>query len=371
MIKSQQFDVIVIGGGIAGISAAAGLASTLKVLVLEAESQPGYHASGRSAAYFAPAYGNAVVRSLTAASASFYQNPPKDFAPDLLIPRSSLFVADQDEASALDALWSSQPGLEFVTPEDLPEHISILKPGLFGGLLDVDGGDLRVDAILEGFRRRLLKRGGAIETRKQVVELAPEGQGWRVRCSCDASFDAAYVINAAGAWADDIAVRAGLKPLSLIPKRRTAVLIEAAAEWCHQRWPMCVGVSEHFYFKAEGHQLLISPADETPQVACDAQPEDYDIALAIDRVQAVCELGEIKVKSAWAGLRTFASDGAFVVGEDARAPGFFWFAGQGGYGFQSAPALADLITGLVTKRHLTDIEQASLPLLNPARLQVS
>ena len=250
--------MIVIGGGIAGISAAAGLASTLKVLVLEAESQPGYHASGRSAAYFAPAYGNAVVRSLTAASASFYQNPPKDFAPDLLIPRSSLFVADQDEASALDALWSSQPGLEFVTPEDLPEHISILKPGLFGGLLDVDGGDLRVDAILEGFRRRLLKRGGVIETRKQVVELAPEGQGWRVRCSCDASFDAAYVINAAGAWADDIAVRAGLKPLSLIPKRRTAVLIEAAAEWCHQRWPMCVGVSEHFYFKAEGVTDLAS-----------------------------------------------------------------------------------------------------------------
>ena len=118
-------------------------------------------------------------------------------------------------------------------------------------------------------------------------------------------------------------------------------------------------------------ELLISPADETPQVACDAQPEDYDIALAIDRVQAVCELGEIKVKSAWAGLRTFASDGAFVVGEDARAPGFFWFAGQGGYGFQSAPALADLITGLVTKRQLTDTEQASLPLLNPARLQVS
>ena len=191
---------------------------------------------------------------------------------------------------------------------------------------------------------------------------------WQVRCHDGVVASAKIIVNAAGAWADEVGRLAGLAPLGLQPKRQTACLIAVPERLNHGRWPMCVGIQENFYFKAEGAHLLVSPADETLSAPCDAQPEELDIALAIDRFQSVCDLPVDRIQSHWAGLRTFAPDGNVVVGADPRLAGFFWFAGQGGYGFQSAPAMADLICQLVRKEAVPRSQTALLAQLAPARL---
>ena len=368
MIKEPQFDVIVIGGGIAGISAGAGLAETQRVLVIEAESQPGYHASGRSAAYFAPAYGNAAVRLMTADSQDFYQSPSVEFAQDLLKPRGSLFLARQNELDLLEDMAVIQPELERWSAEAIRAQVPIIHSDVLGGLFDPIGGDLDVHAILQGYLKQLRLRGGTLQTNSRVLGLDRAGEQWHVRCSDGLVATARIIVNAAGAWADEVGVLAGLAPLGLQPKRRTACLIEVPEGLNHTQWPMCVGIQEDFYFKAEGAHLLVSPADETLSPPCDAQPEDLDIALAIDRFQGVSNLSVKRIQSRWAGLRTFAPDGNFVVGADPRLVGYFWFAGQGGYGFQSAPAMAALICRLVLNQAVPNHQVAILRQLVPDRL---
>lgn len=363
-----EFDVIVIGGGIAGVSAGASLAAAQKVLVIEAESQPGYHASGRSAAYFAPAYGNASVRLMTVDSQGFYKAPPAEFAPEVLKPRGALFLARQNELDLLEAMAADQPGLEWMSAEALRAQVPIIHSDVVGGLLDPIGGDLDVHAILQGYLMQLRVRGGLLQTHSRVLGLDRVGEHWQVRCREGLVASARIIVNAAGAWADEVGLLAGLAPLGLQPKRRTACLIEVPQGLNHAQWPMCVGIQEDFYFKAEGAHLLVSPADETLSAPCDAQPEELDIALAIDRFQSVCDLSVDRIQSRWAGLRTFAPDGNFVVGADPRVADYFWFAGQGGYGFQSAPAMADLICRLVMKAAVPPHQAAILPLLTPGRL---
>ena len=363
-----EFDVIVIGGGIAGVSAGASLAAAQKVLVIEAESQPGYHASGRSAAYFAPAYGNAAVRLMTLDSQDFYQAPPVEFAKDLLKPRGAVFLARQNELDLLEDMASEQPELERVSAEAIRAQVPIIHSDVVGGLFDPIGGDLDVHAILQGYLKQLRVRGGTFQTDARVLGLDRVGEHWQVRCRDGLVASAKIIVNAAGAWADEVGLLAGLPPLGLQPKRRTACLIEVPKVFNHADWPMCVGIQEDFYFKAEGAHLLVSPADETPSAPCDAQPEDFDIALAIDRFHSVCDLPVDRIQSRWAGLRTFAPDGNFVVGADPRLAGYYWFAGQGGYGFQSAPAMADLICRLVRKEAVLGPQAAILAQLAPARL---
>ena len=368
MVSVPEFDVIVIGGGIAGVSAGASLAAKQKVLVIEAESQPGYHASGRSAAYFAPAYGTAAVRRLTVDSHRFYRTPPAEFARDLLKPRGSLFLARQNEAGLLEDLAANQPELERMSLEAIRAQVPIIDSNVSGGLLDLNGGDLDVHAILQGYLKQLRARGGTLQTDVRVLGLDRLGEHWQVRCGDGLVASARIIVNAAGAWADEVGMLAGLAPLGLQPKRRTACLIEVPEALNHAKWPMCVGIQEDYYFKAEGAHLLVSPADETLSAPCDAQPEDLDIALAIDRFQRVCNLPVKRVQFRWAGLRTFAPDGNFVVGADPRLAGYFWFAGQGGYGYQSAPAMADLICRLVLAEAVPTHQVAILPQLAPARL---
>ena len=352
-------DIIVIGAGIAGVSAAAELAATARVIVLEREPQPGYHATGRSAAFFVVSYGNAAVRAITAASEPFYRSPPQGFTDVPLIrPRPCVFFGRPDQRAAMKSLHDEVPSLQELTPEQVREQVPVILPGyLEGGLLDDSGGDLDVDAILQGFLRRLRERGGKLLSGREVQGLSRNNGLWKV-ITGDETLSAPLVVNAAGAWADEIARLAGLDPLGLQPKRRTAMLIGAPQGHDITGWPLMVNVEEEFYFKPDAGALLLSPADETPSPPCDAQPEELDVALAVDRFETATGLEISRVTHRWAGLRTFAPDKTFVAGFDPRTEGFFWLAGQGGYGVQTSPGMAQLATALITGS--SPLEQAGV-----------
>jgi D-arginine dehydrogenase len=365
-------DIIIIGGGIAGVSLGARLAVHNKVTILEMEQQPGYHATGRSAAFFAPAYGNKVVRTITAASEAFFRNPPDDFTDvALLHPRDALYVARQDQREIMSRLLSKSTQLSALDGKALAEKVPILDTDtLVAGALDESGGDLDVDAILQGYLRRFRMLGGEIITNSKVEQLRRINGKWVVR-TADAEYQCAIIVNAAGAWADSVAVSAGLRGLGIQPLRRTVVLVDAPPACDISSWPLTIDIEEQFYFKPDAGQLLISPADETPARPCDAQPEEMDIAIAIERVRQVTDLDVQKINHSWAGLRSFAPDKTFVTGFDPQSEGFFWFAGQGGYGVQSSPALADIGSYLISGHHeLMSREAMSelLPLIAPDRL---
>lgn len=365
---SDTADVIIVGAGIAGVSLAARLAPRLRVIVLEAEPQPGYHATGRSAAFFVTAYGNALVRAVTVLSEGFYRQPPAGFSEvPLLNPREVVFFGRQDQRQALDRLHAEVPALVSVDAAWLLERVPVFAPGhVHAGLLDSSGGDLDVDAVLQGFLRQARHAGCVLHTGAPVVGMERSGGGWRLR-TAGGAFSAPLVVNAAGAWADPLAGLAGLAPLGLQPLRRTAMLVPLPAGMDCRRWPFAVDVEEAFYFKPDAGQLLLSPADETPSAPCDAQAEEYDVALAVDRFEAATTLQVERVSHRWAGLRTFAPDKSFVVGFDPRAEGFFWLAGQGGYGVQSAPGLSALAAALLTGE--PDPAHATLyEAMQPARL---
>ena len=367
-------DIIVIGAGIAGVSAAAELAASARVIVLEREPQPGYHATGRSAAFFVLSYGNSAVRAVTAMSESFYRSPPQGFTDvPLLRPRPCIFFGRTDQRGALLSLHDEVPSLQQLTVEEVRERVPIMLPDyLEGGLLDKTGGDLDVDAILQGFLRRLRDRGGELYAHREVHSISRSNGLWKVR-SRNETLTAPVIVNAAGAWVDEIAPLAGLEPLGLQPKRRTAMLTGAPQGRDFSDWPLMVNVEEEFYFKPDAGALLLSPADETPSPPCDAQPEELDVALAVDRFETATGLNVSRVTHRWAGLRTFAPDKTFVVGFDPRTEGFFWLAGQGGYGVQTAPGLAKLTTSLITgtsPREQTDRNEDLTFLLAPDRLLI-
>ena len=365
-------DIIIIGGGIAGVSAASELAATARVIVLEREPQPGYHATGRSAAFFVISYGNAAVRAITAASEPFYRAPPPGFTDVPLIrPRPCIFFGRPDQAESLMSLHNEVPSLQRLGAEAVREQVPIILPGyLEGGLLDDTGGDLDVDAILQGFLRRLRERGGKLYSGREVHGLSRGNGLWKV-VTGDETLTAPLLVNAAGAWVDEIARLAGLDPLGLQPKRRTAMLIGAPQGHDVTGWPLMVNVEEEFYFKPDAGALLLSPADETPSPPCDAQPEELDVALAVDRFETATGLEVARVTHRWAGLRTFAPDKTFVVGSDPRTEGFFWLAGQGGYGVQTSPGMAKLAAALITgssSQELTGIGESLINQLAPGRL---
>jgi D-arginine dehydrogenase len=345
MIRS---DIIVIGAGIAGASAAAELAEHARVTLLEMEAQPGYHATGRSAAYFAAAYGKRVVRELTGCCEAFFRTPPDGFSElQLLQPRDCMFFGRPDQAAALAAMQEDNPALEFLGADAVRLRVPVFAAGyLHGALREPRGGDLDVDAILQGYLRLFRRRGGTLLGSRRVTALQASAGAWRVTAAGE-NYEAGVVVNAAGAWADRVAIMAGLAELGIRPFRRTALTVEAPAGIDIRDWPNMIDADEEFYFKPEAGHILISPADETPSEPCDAQPEDFDVAVGVDRFERATGMEIRRVKQRWAGLRSFAPDRVFVAGFDPRSRGFFWLAGQGGYGIQSAPALAQLARWLI------------------------
>ncbi|WP_137702089.1 NAD(P)/FAD-dependent oxidoreductase [Marimonas lutisalis] len=344
----QDYEIAVIGGGIAGASVAAELAAHPglqgSVALLEMEAQPGYHTTGRSAAVFAPIYGPAPIRALTRASEGFFRAPPAGFCESSLFsPRLIMMIARPDQRAALDALLAEVGDAASVSEIDEPA-LRAANPLVRAGyataaMLDTNGQDIDVAGLHQGYLRMFKAAGGEMHLRSPVTGLAHDGALWRIETP-GGEFTARRIVNTAGAWANELGDMAGAEPIGLTPKRRTALMVAAPDGVQPDAYPITIDIEEDFYLKPDAGRLLISPADETPSPPCDAQPEELDIAICVDRIETAFDLSVRRIENKWAGLRSFVADKCPVVGYSATAPGFFWLAGQGGYGIQSAPALS-------------------------------
>ncbi|MFL5297926.1 MAG: NAD(P)/FAD-dependent oxidoreductase [Phenylobacterium sp.] len=347
----ESADVVVIGAGIAGASAAAALASTHRVVVLEREAFAGMHSTGRSAALFSEIYGSAPVRALSRASRDFLYAPPAAFAETPIVrPRGALHIAAARQLGQLEAfaaLPDVAPSVRRLTGAEALDLCPILRRDyVAAGVVETGSADIDVDILHQGWLRELRALGGQIRLDAEVIGLSYARGVWTVE-TAGFSVAAATVINAAGAWADRVAELAGAATVGLQPRRRTALIVDAPQGSDTGSWPMVIDADEQFYFRPDAGGLLLSPGDETPAEPCDAQPEELDIAIAVDRVQSATTLEVRRIRRSWAGLRSFVEDRTPVVGFASDAPGFFWLAGQGGYGIQTAPAMGRLAGALV------------------------
>jgi D-arginine dehydrogenase len=345
-------DFIVVGAGMAGASAAASLAEVGRVAVLETEQHAGYHSTGRSAAFFSENYGNPTIRALTRASRQFLFEPPSDFASvPLCSPRDGLYFAREDQLDELRKFRTDPDVLaatKVLSAADVRDRVPLFREGyVAAGLLEQGSADLDVDAIHQGFLRQARTRRAELHFDCPVRTLRREGGYWLANTP-KGVFRAPVVVNAAGAWGDELGMLAGVAASGLQPKRRTAVLIPIPQGFHAESWPIAVDISEQFYFKPDAGLLMLSPADETPCPPCDVQPEEIDVAIAIDRFEQATGVSVRQVKRSWAGLRVFSPDRTPVVGFDPVAEGFFWLVGQGGYGIQTAPALGRLAAALAS-----------------------
>jgi D-arginine dehydrogenase len=346
-------DVVIVGAGIAGASAAYFLSAQRRVILLERETQPGYHTTGRSAALFSEAYGNAAVRALTRASRDFFSSPPAGFADHRLLgPRGHLIfcrVDQKDELAAAAAdMAATGTRIQALTHAQVRAFVPALRDDhAHAGVLDPSAEDVDVHALLQGFLRGARAQGARIVTGAELQAAELSAGRWRLATTAG-PFAAGVLVNAGGAWAEEVARIAGVAPLGLQPLRRTAIVFECAHHAGAQGWPMAVSADESLYFRPEAGRFLASPADETPSPPCDAQPEELDVARLIDRLQAATTFQVRRITAKWAGLRTFAADRTLVAGFDGRQPGFFWLAGQGGYGIQTAPAMGMLVASLIS-----------------------
>ncbi|MFT3664575.1 NAD(P)/FAD-dependent oxidoreductase [Piscinibacter sp.] len=349
MNPNHDADVIVVGAGIAGASLAAFASETHRVVLLEAESQPGQHSTGRSAAMFMESYGTPAIRALTRASRAFYEAPPAGFAAaPLLAPRGALYVATPDQGEALDALEAElrphTPRLQRLGAAEAVARVPVLRPQRIGGaLLDPDAADIDVHALHHGFLRRAKANGARLVTDARIEALQRRDGAWIVQ-STAGEWRAPLLVDAAGAWAQRLAALAGLPDIGLQPKRRAAFLFAAPAGVDAARWPCVCGVDEDegWYFKPDAGALLGSPANADPVEPHDVRPEEIDIATGIARIEDMSTLTIRRPSHTWAGLRSFVPDGDLVAGFDPLAEGFFWCAAQGGYGIQTAPAMGEL-----------------------------
>ena len=373
---TRTADFIVIGAGAAGAAAAAYLAPQGSVTIFEAESQPGYHATGRSAALWEPNFGNALVRALIAGSAEFVKQAPDGFSEHpLLAPRGELIVAD---AETLDALAETVAELgptatfEPLTPDEALRRVPILRrENVVAVQYDHSVFDMDVNALHRGFLRMAARSGATLQCDARVAAIARKDGRWEVTAGSEI-WEAPVVVNAAGAWAEEIGRLAGCAPIGLVPLRRTAVTIDGPADVDVQAWPAVYRPGMPNYFKPEAGKLMVSPGDETPSEPQDAQPDELDIAIAIDWFETITTLPVRRVHSSWAGLRSFVADRSPVVGFDDAAEGFFWLAGQGGYGIMLAPVLGRTTAALIVDGALpADLQQAGLTpaMIGPARLR--
>jgi len=348
----KRSDFLIIGAGIAGASAAYELAKRGSVAILEREERAGYHSTGRSAALYAESYGNFVVRAITSASRDFYHSPPAGFAEHpLLRPRGTMLIARADQREALERHFVEiSRNIRNVRKLDA-EAVRALCPALgldiVAGIHVPDDRDMDVDAIHQGFLRGAKRAGADLIVEAEAKSIRKASDAWHVETTAGA-FAAPVLINAAGAWCDAVAGLAGIAPVGLVPKRRTAFVFAAPVGAAIDHWPAIIDADEAFYFKPEAGTILGSPANEDPVEPHDVQPEELDVAIAADRIERATTLKVGRVIRKWAGLRSFVPDKTLVAGVEPGAPGFVWCAGQGGYGIQTAPAMGRIVAGLAT-----------------------
>lgn len=360
MHDSECFDFAIIGGGIAGASLAYRLAGQASVIVLERESQPGYHSTGRSAAMFMESYGTPQIQALTRASRAFYEHPPTDFTEHALLePRGCLYVASEGQQSLLDDTFNAsqaQAGnVSLIDTEQALALVPCLRPDvIIGAMLETDARDLDVHALHQGFLRAMRRAGGVLQCDAQLTVATREGPHWLLTLANGRKLRARNLVNAAGAWADQVAQQCGVKPIGLQPCRRTAFTFDGPEGMDFARWPAVIGIDESFYFKPDAGQLLGSPANADPVPPQDVMPEELDIATGIYHIEAATSLAIRRPRHSWAGLRSFVADGDLAIGWDDKQEGFFWLAAQGGYGIQSAAGVSELACAQLLDQPLPD-----------------
>lgn len=370
-------DFIIIGGGIAGASTGFWLSQHGKVVVLERESHPAYHSTGRSAALFTAAYGTPQVRALTQASREFFDHPPSGFCEHpLLTPRGEMTVDFTGDAAELNNQYLSAkatvPQMQLLSADEACARLPILRrEKVHGAIYDPTASDIDTDALHQGYLRGIRRNNGQVQTDCEVLGLSRDANGiWQVQTNGQ-TFSAPVVINAAGAWADKIAALAGARPLGLQPKRRAAFIFAGPEGVDIHHWPMLVSLDESFYMKPDAGMFLGSPANADPVEPHDVQPEELDIAMGIYQIEEATTLTIRRPTRTWAGLRSFVADGDLLSGFDPQVPGLFWVAAQGGYGIQTSPAMglasAALVRGESLPEHLQQFGLTAA-MLAPARL---
>jgi D-arginine dehydrogenase len=363
---SDAVDVVIVGAGIAGASLAYELAADHRVVLLEREDRPGYHSTGRSAAMLIATYGTSAVRRLTRASRPFFEAPPEGFSETrLLSKRGYLHLARDDQLQRLAAFEEEarpfNPHLERLDREGVLDAAPLIDPAYpAAGVLEPDAMAIDDAALHQGYLRGFARCGGQLVTGADVLEVnRAAGGGWRLESKAG-RIQADTLVNAAGAWGDELAALAGVSPIGLQPKRRTAILLDPPNDHgAPAGMPMVTDIDDDFYVKPEGDGLMVSPADETPVAPSDAQPEELDVAITVDRYERLTGQAVKKIRRRWAGLRSFLPDHSPVIGVDPDVDGFFWLVGQGGFGIMTAPGAAQLSADLI-RGGLSDDEPNSL-----------
>lgn len=360
MTETAQFDIAVVGAGIAGASLAARLAEHRSVVLLERESQPGYHSTGRSAAMFMESYGPPGVRALTRASRQFYLQPPEGFTDvPLLAPRGALYLAQTGQQDLLREQWlqlqDACPDLRQLDRAQVLDAVPCLRPEVVhGGLLDPMAMDIDVHALHQGFLRQMRRHGGVLRTNAEVLAAKRENGRWQLELAGEGRVQAQVLVNAAGAWADQFGGLCGARAIGLVPHRRSAFTFRPPQDVDISGWPVISSMDETWYFKPEAGVLLGSPANADVTEPHDVAPEELDIATAIHHIEAATTLQIRRPLRTWAGLRSFVPDGELVIGWDGNCDGLFWLAAQGGYGIQSAPGASELAASLLLRAPLTE-----------------
>ncbi|WP_164116161.1 FAD-dependent oxidoreductase [Sphingorhabdus sp. Alg239-R122] len=361
----SDFDIVIIGAGIAGASLASELAGSAKVMVAEREEFPGYHSTGRSAAFWTESYGGPQVQPLTSASGPWFANPPSHIsAHSLLVKRGALTIGKASDKAALKDFYETFAGsvshIHEVGRDVLEQHVGGLDADYQHGVYEPDCCDIDVAAVHQGYLRHARAQGAQLRTRT-ALESAQYADGqWHLGLGGE-TITAAILVNAAGAWADNIAQMASVAPLNITPYRRTVLQLQVAPT-VSRDLPLVLDINGNFYFKPENGRLWLSPHDETETAAGDVAPEELDIATTIDRFEKIVNWKVVRLEKAWAGLRSFAPDRLPVYGFDSGNPGFFWFAGQGGFGIQTAPAAAKIARMQI----LEEPAKAMVEEINPA-----
>ena len=369
-MTAETIDAIVIGAGIAGATVAAHLAQDRRVALIEAEEAAGYHSTGRSAAIWILNYGPPDVRVLTGLSRPFFEDPGEGFADaPILSRRSVVFLAPPEQTEHLGRLLAEGSGLREAPVEEIRRMVPALRPEYaVQAAIEEDAFDIDVASLHQGFLRQLKAHGGSLALRSRTGRIERRGETWHVDVAGGGTFSAPVVVNASGAWGDTVAGQAGVRPLGLVPKRRTGCVIDPQP-FAVRDWPMVNDVDHTWYIRPEARtKLMVSPADETDMHAHDVQPDEFDVAVAIDRMQQALDIEVRRVEHSWAGLRTFTPDRSLAFGWDADAKGFFWCVGQGGYGIQTSPAAGKLVADVIAGRD-PGPAGAILPAVDPARFR--
>ena len=367
-MNTRHTRIVVIGGGIAGVATAAELASDFDVTIVEQEFQPGYHSTGRSAAVLHLAFENDVVHRLTRIAEPFYRSPPDGF--ELLAEPIDHIAFDTQEnrvlvESFIDDWIERCPWLTLLDSNELHSRAPLLSKQNVAGALDSRSMRLHVDAILQGYRRLFTEKGGTFLPSRRVISVERRATNWRLDIGEADPIEAELLVNAGGAWADEIASIAGIEKIGLQPKRRTGVIVDPHYDYSSH--PMCYRASGGIYLKPEGPLLMVSPADATDSPPCDAQPEELDVAIVIDTLNKCTKLEVERPVNTWAGLRSFVADGRPVIGFDPMDDQFFWVAALGGFGIQTVPAYSKIAASVITNSRGGDLDLVSADELAPDR----